>query len=351
METLCDCAERWQRLESWSEPTSPGRRELVGEGKYGKVYALGDGSVVKCVSVKTHSRNLKQTYREYVIALLQGLLFQCSVSPHVVLHYGNTMNLTSEELSLSFYMERFDSSLDACAEEVLQRPLHWLSMSFQILSVIAALAKTLRLCHNDLYSRNVLVKRSPHPHGIHWYRIEDSWYRVPVPFLCALTDFGIAASSLLDARAGAPELQPSLQAAPPQRRYGAYTGGEHVLAFKQLPPFSRDVYTTLKMCAQTFRGFPPAPGVIQRWSRACLERVDDTLAQFFSPDATPRAVVSFFSEQSLTPHELPLFRCEHERPPKSARVWVCDAVATSRVLKEATALLAAEEPAWVSEIP
>ena len=264
--------ERQRKFHGWARGS---RGDMIGQGNYGKVYMSGtSGAVVKQVKAKKSSSaaGLKLAYREHVMSLFQNALVLKRMSPHFCLHYGYEATPSSEHIAFNLFLEGFDGNLQTEATGLLhlENSVPWASLTFQIGSALVAVAVLLDVCHNDLYPRNVLIRRGDA--GAWRYDILGTTYEVPLPFFAVLTDFGVCSSPILSSPAAGPEVKKSAVLDTPDN-FGAAGHSGHILNF-QLPPFSRDFYMLFKWLAFPPRFFPQVPKEVRRWAVSLLQQMD-----------------------------------------------------------------------------
>lgn len=192
-------ARRSKFLE-WEPPTgsvAATRGEKIGSGKYGIVYMCRGAPhmVVKEVTInKTRSCATSLAFREHAMSLLQTAMVLRSLCPHLPLHYGIRASVPSRgTLHLAYYMEAFDCSLDAAPTNVLVDPKDWIALLFQISTALVSVAMLLEVAHNDLYPRNILLRKraqvdtdvppSETTYDIfeeHWYVPGGTWLSLPI---------------------------------------------------------------------------------------------------------------------------------------------------------------------------
>jgi serine/threonine protein kinase len=336
--------ERAKRFFEWRRGTTG---VSVGKGNYGTVFKCGDGAVVKVVNeVRKTSGSAKLAYREHVMSLLQSVLVLRRHTPHLPLHYGLEASCGSPKmLSLKLYLEAFDCSLDAVPADALARPSDWTALLYQVGSAVLCVAKLLDVCHNDLYPRNVLLRRhdpSAQPclfrydhFGVHH---ELCWHSLAV-----LTDFGVCSGPLLASRAG-----PEVKRTPVVPRsivpFGRQPPGVHVLNHTYLPPYSRDPYMLFKWGAFRSKGLPRAPQPVAAWCRAVLDRLDSRQAEFSRPDATLAIFDFAFSPETLGSHDLGLQGRTASGAPSTAVDFRVASSDRSPVLEDCTELLSSVSP-------
>ena len=159
--------QRKQAFATWK--CSP-LGELLGSGRYGKVFACGQSSAAKLIDLCGKRKQARlQAYREHVVALLQSVLLLAKVTPHFPWHYGATTTFVGDahELQFTLYMERFDGTLEDLSPMVLQSAKDWAHAALQVLHACLSMAVHFGIVHNDLYPRNVLVRRSA-PLALHY---------------------------------------------------------------------------------------------------------------------------------------------------------------------------------------
>ncbi len=326
-----------KRFHDWRGASPAGAS--VGKGNYGTVFKCGDGAVVKVVNeVRKSTGAAKLAFREHVMSLLQSVLVLRRHTPHLPLHYGlEASHGPPKSLSLKLYLEAFDCSLDAAPSDSLAEPGDWVALLFQVASAVLCVARLLEVCHNDLYPRNVLLRRGHCRFRYDHFgaKHELSWHSLAV-----LTDFGVCSGPLLGSRAG-PEVKRTPVAPRSVVPFGQQPPGLHVLNHTYLPPYSRDPYLLFKWGAFRCKGLPRAPGAVEGWCRAVLAHMDQHQADFSKPCATQAVFELAFSPKALSAHGLALPLVEEEAPASVAdfRVAASDRMP---VLGECTQLLAGE---------
>lgn len=315
-------ASREDALYSWHKPSSSteNRSSIIGKGTYGVVFKCDENTVVKIIEAAPEptTSSAKLAYREHVMSLLQGLLVLQRHNPHFPLHYGFEASPTPSCLSLKFYIEAFDGSLDAHSD-VLATANDWVAGIFQISSAILCVASLLSVCHNDLYPRNVLVRRIGVDRVIRYDQFGHR-YDVKWSSFLALTDFGVCSSPLLASKSG-PEVkktEPKKKAC--RGRFGTFScEGCHILNFKHIPPYSRDLYALFKWPVFGSKGLPAAPQEVRRWSARVLECIDDSVEDALkSPKGTHHVLSFAFSESALQNSSLPSLEADDQIEPDEA---------------------------------
>ncbi len=330
--------ERAERFFRWERPAPRGGR--LGSGNYGTVYSCSDGSVVKQLRPRRSGASAALAYREHVVSLLQSALVLQALTPHLPLHYGfDSEALPLGRLELRLYQEAFDCSLDAAPAALLAKDADWLALLFQLMSAVVCVARLLDLCHNDVYPRNVLLRcgRPGAPGRRLRYHHFGADHELAWHSLAALTDFGVCSSPLLASPDG-----------PEVRRPRADLGGvpfgdqaprgKHVLAYRDLPPFSRDPYMLFKWARFPCKGLPAAPEAARAWARHVLAHMDQHLPEFGSSAGTVRLLHDAFAPAELERHGLPGLRPGQE-PAASFSATDAD---RARVLQRGAELLRAE---------
>ena len=286
--------QRLKKFLSYNNPASPidySSSSLLGSGKYGKVYRVDDTSVKKECTIRCRGGSLKQAFREHVVGILQTLLVASAYTPHFPLHFDAYMHIDlNYTLTGHMFMENFTGSLQDVGTEILITPSDWVSLAFQILSGVLVLADMLDLTHNDLYPRNILV-RTCAPNKYVKYTIIDKTYTLKWPFLAVITDFGIASSSEFMGKLSMPEVTQSLDELEISDDFGKHYSKNHILQFKQLPVFSRDLYTFLKWMHFGSKKLPSTPKDIKIWSAKGLEYLDSHRSEF----SRSKGMIVFFT--------------------------------------------------------
>ena len=303
-------------------------RVLIGKGKYGSVFREKDGVVVKEVKAKVSDRGLGPPFREKIVAILQSLLVVSRISPNFPLHYGFDIGSVpvGGKIDLSYYIEEFDGSLDVLGSQVMlpERPNSWITSSFQMFSAIATYAVVLSIAHNDLYPRNILAKRLRRPGTTFVYNIFGNRFVVEVDYVLAVTDFGICSSPLLGgtSTSKSPEVAATLKEEPrcSGAPFGTLPPKKHILHYKFLPVYSRDVYLVLKWIAFATKSFPRAPPQVVSWAKKALDWVDRHEEHFEIPNATTDFIFFAFSPEVLTDLSLQTLRGKMQPTDEEERV-------------------------------
>jgi serine/threonine protein kinase len=287
------------------------------------VYQIdGQNVVVKRCTARRGSKTLKQSFREHVVALLQSLMVVHRVTPHLVMHFGADLNIHNTTLHMSMFMEQFDGSLDT--QKILNTDTDWISFQFQAASAVVAMSTLLNIVHNDLYPRNILVRRLRHT-KVSVYHIHGTEYTVQIPFLCVISDFGICGSPLLDSLYGsAPEVQQGLRSQVFDGKFSKHAGKGHILAFKQLAPYSRDLYLLFK--------YALGASSVKDWCTTCLDLIDTHIDQLNETSTLSSLLKLFFEaldEQQVTVKITNSGKAE----------WVCTMSKQPQILKDAQMFL------------
>lgn len=298
--------ERVAAFAAWSEPDGPLGR-LLGRGKYGAVYAVR-GAAVKVQRVEgpladrssPQWRRLRQAYREHVLGVVQSLLVANRVTPHVVMHFGAQLRPGPHACDVRMYMEAFDGSLDGKgAAELLTDDRSFRGMALQVTQGLAALAECLRLVHNDLYPRNILYRRTPARDADYQVCGRSYWLRGSCA-LYAITDFGLAGTPLLQSQEGNyPDMRPpQVDVGTP---FGTLSAPRHVLCYRKLPPFSRDLYALFRSVARPFSGSPVPPAETRRWAAGVLRALDSGVPDTSGPEGVAEVLELAFGGAPAAP--------------------------------------------------
>ena len=300
-------ARRVQHLRHW-DARKTSLFDKIGAGKYGTVFASAatPTTVLKeSVTKVTMQGMCRQTFRENVIAILQTLLVLEGCTPHLPLHYGVSLFASAEQLRSHMYMERFAGSLIDLGPRVLLCAEDWQSLLFQVLSAVDAMSTVFHISHNDAYPRNILISPTARARRVA-YRCHGTAYAVDWPFLAALTDFGIASSPQLMGERGHPEVADNLKPIAMGDAFGLRTSTHHILQYKDMPVFARDVYTVLKWIYFPTQGMPRAPASIRAWLQAALQLTDSITDQLHTPHGLRDLFGVIFSNRWMAVCALPL---------------------------------------------
>lgn len=273
--------------------------KLIGSGKYGTVYSVGDAYVLKRSFTSSQRRCMcKQALREHTIGLLQTITVLEGCIPHLPMHYGVSITARGSLMEGEMYMEQFTGSLIDAGAACLCESSDWLCLAFSVLSSCAALALLYEISHNDLYPRNVLLRRDTQATSV-VYSCDGVLYDIAWPFLAVVTDFGVATSTKLMGKRLAPEVadrMSSLQASPD---FGQIAPEQHILKYNNLPYYSRDVYTVLKWMHFQSSTLPPLPQAVQQWAGISLQMLDKSRDTLHTAAGLMRYFHSIFSTEWL----------------------------------------------------
>ena len=312
-------------------------QERIGAGKYGRVYSVGPGcaAILKESVTRRRAGMCKQAFREHIIGLLQTLLVLEACTPHLPLHYGAAIAAGGRCMRGRMYMERFEGSLvdlGGC----LGAEADWLSLLFQLTSTFAALALLFGVTHNDAYPRNILISPRARARRV-VYRCQGRSYVLHWPFLAALTDFGIATSPLLMGKRTAPEVSEHLSNLEVPSNFASCPPQHHILKYKSLPLFSRDVYTVLKWTCFADSHLPAAPPAVRLWARTCLHLLDEVRENLSEPQGLVRFFHAIFATERLAACGLSAVEADGE--PRPDFTFPPDDDASRRMLAQAAAAL------------
>ena len=285
------------------EPTS-----LLGAGKYGNVYrtALPQTVVKQTQNRKTSAQ--QQAFMEHAVGILQTLLVLKGYTPHLAIHFGTQIEVSRGLMRGRMYMEKCAGSLQDLGQAILKNSEDWVSLTFQIVHALAVLAEFLELTHNDLYPRNVLIQDHAQDNLEAHYMVRQKMFTVPWPFLVVLTDFGIASSATLMNQDSAPPITRRIISHDPGEHFGAQPPFKHILCYRVLPPFSRDLYALLKWCSFPTNSLPLAPDRVIEWAKEGLRILDSQRKQFDRASSVAGFLLHFFSRDTLYNAELPLLK-------------------------------------------
>jgi hypothetical protein len=281
--------ERIARVLEWDGDTSK-ELEVLGRGRYGTVH--GDSSVaVKTIEVRDDRITLAQPLREQAVGMLQTILLLKCVTPHLVAHYGIAGGAKPQRVTRQYYMERWETSLDASPALLGSNAQDFVIFLFQALHGLLAVAWTFGIAHNDVYPRNILLQSLPSPCEHSYKMPDDRTYKIQIRCLVGLADFGICNTAAFG-QPDRPRHKPRYQL---PRPFSLVPPGPHVLLYHDLPPFFRDAYSLLKLLA--FPALLQPPRQVVAWAKDGLRWLDTQLetgshgagvhekllAQLFSP--------------------------------------------------------------------
>ena len=299
--------ERAALLSAWAGEAQKTPTNLLGTGKYGKVFqTTSPDAVVKLTESLGQKRGAqRQAFQEHVIGILQTLLVLKAYTPHFPLHLDTQIDVTRGTMHGQLFMESFPTNLHDASSTILRTPSDWISLHFQIMQALAILADFFQLVHNDLYPRNILICCRQNVPEKATYTVRNRDFQVCWPFLAALTDFGISSSPTLMGVQATPEVAQRLTACEVDVRFGRKAPSKHILHYRSLPIFSRDVYTILKWTVFPSRSVPCAPPAIVCWAKESLDCLDAKQTQFRHAEAVGDFLLDHFCDDLLSAHELP----------------------------------------------
>lgn len=274
--------ERLRHFNAWGSNLD--LEEEIGRGAYGCVFRAADSfSAAKLVQLQRQARSARQrVMQEHKISLLQTLLVLRKVSCFHPLHYGIRYQRGAEGAQLACYMERFDGSLEALAAAVLRAPRAWQDLLFQVLHGVLSLANVFQLSHNDLYPRNVLVRRLPGTVSAR-VRVDAGVYARPLDFLAVVSDYGVAS--------GQTSALPEVVAASERKQLrlsplSLLAPLKHHILYYDLEVFARDPLALLLALAHADgQKLPPCPTSVRLWLALGLRRILARMKDFASPRA------------------------------------------------------------------
>jgi hypothetical protein len=318
--------------------------ELLGSGRYASVYACGEGAAAKVVDLSGKSRRSRmQAYREHVVSIMQTLLLLQCVTPPFPFHYGLTVAVAKPGLSLTLFMERFSGNLLESAGALRDVP-SWVHLAFQVLHACLCLSTLFGVVHNDLYPRNVLVRRTDLEVSA---AVEGVCYGFRPRYLAVVADYGIASGRLV--AANAPEVCLSTTKVPRWPHFAGQPPSAHVLQYEpMLPASSRDPYTVLKWVVYGQEALPTAPLAVRRWAMDGLRRMDASLESFHADEAQLPLFHHLFHADNLRRFGLPSVAAACARPTCMLRLK--DKPELMRRATEALQHLGSDERDWASAL-
>lgn len=282
----------------------------LGVGRYGTVVECAGGwpgCAAKVLLARTwHAR--RQAYREHVVGLLQSILLLERVTPHFPWHYGAELSVTGTpdlQLSVVLFMERYPSSLPDAAPQLLTTPDAWAVLLFQLAHAATTLAAIFGVVQNDAYPRNALVRPCARTAVV--YDVAGQRYVTRAHFVAVLTDYGIASGELVVAPT-APEVVAADHGArsrlaasavsAARGRFAAVKPTAHVLAYRDLPIYARDLAMLLKWPAiGDLLPAPPAP--VHLWAQGALLQLDRAADALEAPGGLLASFHEIFAEAHL----------------------------------------------------
>uniref|UniRef100_A0A6C0BZQ2 Protein kinase domain-containing protein n=1 Tax=viral metagenome TaxID=1070528 RepID=A0A6C0BZQ2_9ZZZZ len=311
-ETILLQQQRICAFEAWKH--TPQVRKLIGSGKYGTVYSVGNTYVVKRSSTSSQRPAMcKQAFREHIIGLLQTLTVLEACTPHIVMHYGVLLSANGPTLTGDMYMEHFSGSLVTFGKTCLHSSSDWICLAFSVLSACAALALLYGISHNDLYPRNVLVRPDITTKSA-VYACDGVLYALSWPFLAVVTDFGVATSTKLMDQRVSPEVADGISYMEVSADFGVLAPSNHILKYAGLSPFSRDLYTVLKWIHFSCTGLPLPPPDIRRWAYVSLQLLDKSRDTLQTAHGFMRYFHTIFSTSWLHSCGLPPIAANRDMP-------------------------------------
>lgn len=281
----------WENLHSgW---------EQIGKGKYGTVYSIGDAYVLKRSSTSRQRGHMcRQAFREHVIGILQTIAVLEGCTPHLPIHYAVRIGVNDKSMRGDMYMEKFSGSLHDFSGACLRNSSEWICLAFSILHSCITLAHLYGICHNDLYPRNVLISPKVQLTSV-VYLCDNVLYDLDWPFFAAVTDFGVSTSSILMGEQMFPEVMKGQAHCIASPNFGRKPPENHILKYKNLPIFSRDLYTVLKWFKYS-SSLPAPPPSIQQWATISLELLDNTSHRLHTFEGTMRIFNQIFSNEWMS---------------------------------------------------
>lgn len=293
--------DRVRSFDAWMTCDLAGE---IGRGNYSKVFLTTDCSAAAKVAAypRASLSTRKQAFREHVVSLLQTLLVLRRVTPFHPLHYGSAFDASGTP-SLTMYMESFEGSLEVLGAQVLASPVDWAKIAFQVCHGTLALSLLFEVTHNDLYPRNILVRRLPEATRVS-LAVEGVAYDLELASLAVVTDYGIASGPCLGCEL--PEVSSGLNRLQTMPAWFAPTPlKEHVLVYAQLPAYARDPFVILKgLLYAPGSELPVPPLSVKLWGLDALRRMVAALGDFSEPRAQLRLFHHLFHEDNLRAFKL-----------------------------------------------
>ncbi len=193
---------------------------------------------------------------------------------------------------------------------------------FQVIMGIAAYVKHLRLCHNDLYLKNILYSKMESVEFV--YKLSGRHYYLKnCRYLFKISDFGISSSpDYLDNRHTDMSHLGVRKLVTDSLRHIDFTN--HILDYKNVQPYARDLVTILRSLSLATR----LNESVHSWVNNALVTLDQycTANRMHYWDGTIQFIDEIFSPAFLSHARLSstLFSLPEGRIPKTAEVFNVD---------------------------
>ena len=322
MQALYD--DRVKRCEEWDDHKLA-LQQRIGAGNYGKVFKVQGCPYTagKLVSIPKNRAARHRALSEHLIGILQSFLIVKKVSFFYPIHFGVACEKRSAACTLTMYMELFEGSLEQLAPEILLAASDWRILIFQVLHGLVAMSTYFSIAHNDVYARNIVVKRVSQAVDF-TTQVGARRYSARLSFVAALSDFGAASGGPIEC-----ELVPQTEkrllpfcVVSPLKR--------HIL-FYDIRVFSRDPISLLTSAIHSVN-LPSSPVSIKLWAVGALRYITSHMRFFGEPGAQLSLFHVMFSE-FLTPPSV-----------EAACVFDISSSNIDDVRREALDLLKAKEP-------
>ncbi len=296
-------AERWNVLAElrqilWSKPRDASLRDLqtilkvrgdLGKGVYGKVYDVVLTSslrermphhfALKIVSVndcKSERQDLimKVMRENQAFGYTNALVF-LRICPNFTLVPRAFFTKNKKHRRASYFcclivMERENGNMKEFLDlsNNVQNARLMMSAILQVMMAIVSCAKHLRLCHNDLYLKNILYCAMQPTNML--YKLSDQYYHIPnCSYIFKMSDFGIASSPdyLNNRHTDMNHLVTINRAAKSMR---TYEFKYHILEYQNVQPYARDICVFLRSLTLV----NDLDANVQRWVNNALHTLD-----------------------------------------------------------------------------
>jgi serine/threonine protein kinase len=293
MQVLYD--DRVRRCEEWDDQKLS-FQQRIGTGNYGKVFKVQGCPYTagKLVSIPKSRTARHRALSEHLIGILQSFLIVKKISFFYPLHFGVSCEKKGPAFTLTMYMELFEGSLESLAPAILLAASDWKTLIFQVLHGLVAISNYFSISHNDVYARNIIVKRVNQAVDF-TTRVGARQYSAHLSFVAALSDFGAASGGPIDC-----ELVP-----PTEKRLLPFCVvsplDKHILYY-DIRAFSRDPISLLTSVIHSVN-LPSSPVSIKLWAAAALRYITSHMRFFEEPGAQLLLFHAMFSE-FLTPRSV-----------------------------------------------
>lgn len=361
-------AERWDVLAKlrqvlWLKPRNAALSDLreiievkgdLGKGVYGKVYKVCLTSLYRdempysfaLKNVRVHDRKserhdlITKVMREnQAFGYTNGLVF-LRISPNFPLVARAYFTKSSKKQRRAAYfccliaMEYEQGTFKDWLQlgNHIENSREMMYSIFQVMMGIAAYVKHLRMCHNDLYLKNILYSKTESVDFV--YKLSGRHYYIKkCHYLFKISDFGIASSPdyLNNRHTDMSHLNVEKRAVKSMRHLSFEN---HILDYQNVQPYARDLVTVLRSLSLASR----LNNSVQTWVNNSLVTLDRYCLEnrMHHWDGTIQFIDEIFSPSFLSSAKLSstLFSLPDGRIPNTAQVFNVDGSGSHREITE-----------------